>query len=85
MIYCNSHHPVEVKKISLKIWCLRHHIEAIIADYYKQGGTGEKKQILEIVDRYFKDSQVVEHYPHLLEKKDEGQDEGEESEEGRSK
>jgi len=76
MIYGNSHHPVLVKKINLKIWTLRDEIEAIIQKRL-ENHEGENLDINDLIQEY-KEKELVTEKPLAIidgEKISDGEDE----------
>ncbi|MBF0360226.1 MAG: hypothetical protein HQK49_04405 [Oligoflexia bacterium] len=68
MLYKNSTHPIEVKKIPLKIWTLRAHLESFIKKYVKniEYDYVTPDELTALFKLYFNESFLLEHFPNLL-------------------
>ncbi|MBF0298967.1 MAG: hypothetical protein HQK51_09630 [Oligoflexia bacterium] len=68
MLYKNSTNPIEVKKIPLKIWTLRSHLEAFIKKYLKniEYDYLTPDEITALFKIYYNESFLLEHFPNLI-------------------
>jgi len=73
MIFGNSNHPIEIKKISLRMWKLRDEIEQLIADAYKESDPVQRQAQLDLIEKTYSSlnrpmAEVISMKEHLDQK-----------------
>ena len=53
MIFGNTHHPVEIKKISLRIWKLRDEIEQSLADAHQETDPEKRQEKIKLIEKTY--------------------------------
>ncbi|MBF0314526.1 MAG: hypothetical protein HQK50_10855 [Oligoflexia bacterium] len=71
MLYKNSNDPIEMKKISLRIFSMRSYLEAFIKGYVKNIEVDDLsiQELNALFNQYYQDTYLIEHFPHVIQDK----------------